>query len=84
MKRFVTVTGAAIVLLCTISAVSAEPRDSVDRGSSLDRDAIRDDVRINRLKIPEHPLAVGQPPLPQQPSSSWKGKTKSKRSGNIR
>ena len=48
MKTLSVVIGA--VTLCLASPVTADPRDSVDRGDRLDRDAIRDDVRINRLK----------------------------------
>ncbi|MGA7996874.1 MAG: hypothetical protein WCA28_18480 [Bradyrhizobium sp.] len=74
----------AMVLLCLGSPVGAEPRDSVDRGSRLDTDAIRDDVRINRLKVPTHPLTAEQPPAQQQPVSAPKAKPKSKKSGDIR
>jgi hypothetical protein len=56
MKRFIAVAGAAMVVLCAASAVTAEPRDSVERGQRMDTDAIRDDVRTNRLQIPEHPI----------------------------
>jgi hypothetical protein len=76
MKRLIVVTGAAIAFLCAASALSADPRDSVDRGDRLDRDAIRDDVRIDRLKIPEHPIAVEQP---QQPTPALKKKPKPKK-----
>jgi hypothetical protein len=76
MKRLVLLVGAAIGL-CAASAVTAEPRDSVDRGTRMDTDAIRDDVRTNRLQIPEHPITAGQPP---QPAPISKGKTKSKKS----
>lgn len=78
MKRFIAVAGAATLLLCAASAVTAEPRDSVERGQRLDSDAIRDDVRINRLQIPEHPIAVEQP---AQPAPRSKGKAKSRKSG---
>jgi hypothetical protein len=78
MKRFIAVVGAATALLCAASTVAAEPRDSVERGTRMDTDAIRDDVRTNRLQIPEHPLAAEQSP---QPAPSSKGKTKSKKSG---
>jgi hypothetical protein len=77
MKRFIAVAGVATAFLCAASTVTAEPRDSVDRGSRLDTDAIRDDVRINRLQIPEHPITAGQP---QQPAAISKGKTKSRKS----
>ncbi len=78
MKRFIAVAGAVTVFLCAASAVTAEPRDSVERGQRMDTDAIRDDVRTNRLQIPEHPIAAGQPP---QPAPSSKGKTKSRKYG---
>jgi hypothetical protein len=78
MKRFIAAAGAATVLLCAASAVTAEPRDSVERSQRMDTDAIRDDVRINRLRIPEHPIAAEQP---GQPAPSSKGKTKSRKSG---
>jgi hypothetical protein len=78
MKRFFAVAGAGMVWLCTASAVTAEPRDSVERSQRMDTDAIRDDVRINRLQIPAHPITAEQP---SQPASSSSGKTKSKRSG---
>jgi hypothetical protein len=77
MKRFIAVVGVATAFLCSASIVTAEPRDSVDRGTRMDTDAIRDDVRINRLQIPEHPITAGQP---LQPAPSSKGKTKSKKS----
>jgi len=78
MKRFIAVVGAATAFLCAASTVTAEPRDSVERGTRMDTDAIRDDVRTNRLQIPEHPIAAEQP---QQPAPSSKGKTKSKKGG---
>jgi hypothetical protein len=76
-KRFFALAGTAIVLLCTMSAASAQ-RDSVERGTRMDTDALRDDVRTNRLEIPRHPLAAEQPP---PPSPRSKGKAKSKKSG---
>jgi hypothetical protein len=77
MKRFFVLAGAAIVFSCTVSAASAQ-RESVERGTRMDTDALRDDVRTNRLEIPRHPLAAEQPP---QPSPRSKGKAKSKKSG---
>ena len=62
-KRFFALAGTAIVLLCTVSAASAQ-RNSVERGTRMDTDALRDDVRTNRLEIPRHPLAAEQPPQP--------------------
>jgi hypothetical protein len=64
-------------LVCAVSAAGADPRDSVDRGDRLHRDAQRDDVRINRRKVPEHPLVIEQP---QQPAPVSKKKPKSKKS----
>lgn len=61
MKRLVVVTGVALALLSALSSAGADPRDSVDRGDRLDRDAIRNDVRIDRLKVPRHPLDFKQP-----------------------
>jgi hypothetical protein len=78
MKRFIAVVGAATAFLCAASTVTAEPRDSVERSTRMDTDAIRDDVRTNRLQIPEHPLAAEQSP---QPAPSSKEKTKSKKTG---
>jgi hypothetical protein len=76
MKRLIVVTGTVVALLSAASAVSAGPVDSVDRGDRLDRDAIRDDVRIDRLKIPQHPIATEQP---QQPAPAPKKKPQSKK-----
>lgn len=77
MKRLMVMAGAAMALVCVVSAAGADPRDSVDRGDRLDRDALRDHVRINRLKIPEHPLVIEQP---QQPAPVSKKMPKSKKS----
>jgi hypothetical protein len=78
MKRVIAVAGVATVFLCAASAVCAEPRDSVERSQRMDTDAIRDDVRTNRLQVPEHPISSVQPP---QPSLSSKGKAKSRKGG---
>ncbi len=82
MKILGVVMGA-MVWLCLASPVRAEPRDSVDRGSRLDTDAIRDDVRIDRLKVPAHPLTAEQPPVQQQPVSTPKAKPKWKKAGDV-
>lgn len=82
MKHFIALAGAAIVLSCTAPAALAQ-RDSVERGTRMDTDALRDDVRTNRLEVPKHPLGAEQPPQPA-PSSKGKAKskqTKSKKSG---
>jgi hypothetical protein len=55
MRNSIVAAGTAILFICTAFAASAEPRDSVERGDRMDRDALRDDVRIDRLKIPQHP-----------------------------
>jgi len=80
MKQFITVAGAAILFLGTASAVTAQSRDSVERGTRMDTDALRDDVRTNRLQVPRHPLAVEEPVKPV-PSSKESTKRK-KRSGS--
>jgi hypothetical protein len=64
MKRLIAVAGAATAFLYAASAVTAESRDSVERGQRMDTDAIRDDVRTNRLQIPKHPLTAQQAPPP--------------------
>jgi len=61
---FVAITVVVAALLCTASVVRAEPRDSVERGQRMDTDAIRDDVRTNRLQVPAHPLTAEQSPQP--------------------
>jgi hypothetical protein len=78
MKTLSVMIGA-MALLCLASPVRAEPRDSVDRGDRLDRDAIRDDVRINRLTVPRHPLAAEQPMVQQEPVAAPKAKPKKTR-----
>jgi hypothetical protein len=66
----IAVTGAVVAFLCMASAVTAEPRDSVERSQRMDTDAIRDDVRTNRLQIPAHPLAAEQAPQNTNAASS--------------
>ncbi|SFM05499.1 hypothetical protein SAMN03159423_5118 [Bradyrhizobium sp. NFR13] len=78
MRRLIATTGTAILFICMAFAASAEPRDSVERGDRMDRDALRDDVRIDRLKIPQHPIIVEEPR--QLPVYNTKAKQKSKRS----
>jgi hypothetical protein len=82
--RTLGVVMGAVAFLSLAAPAAAEPRDSVDRGDRLDRDAIRDDVRIDRLKIPVHPLSAEQPPAQQQPTSAPKAKPKLKKSGDAR
>lgn len=83
MKILGVVMGA-MALLCLASPVGAEPRDSVDRGDRLDRDAIRDDVRIDRLKVPQHPLSAEQTPVQQEPAATPRARPKSKKRGDVR
>ncbi len=78
MKCSFAVAGIAAVFLGGASPVAAEPRDSVERSHRMDTDAIRDDVRTNRLQIPRHPLAVEQP---SQTAPDPKAKAKSRKSG---
>jgi hypothetical protein len=73
----VVISVLALVYVTTL--VRAEPRDSVDRGSRLDRDAIRDDVRIDRLKVPRHPLSAEQPSMQPEPVAAPKAKSKKAR-----
>ena len=69
---------ASLIALWATDPVMAEPRDSVDRGGRLDTDALRDDVRTNRLQVPSHPLSL-QPML--GPAQNAKAKSRSKASG---
>lgn len=68
---------AALFGMSTVSAV-ADPRDSVDRGQRLDTDALRDDMSVNRLQVPAHPLSIQPPP---QPASPTKAKNKLRTTG---
>jgi hypothetical protein len=77
MNRFIAGASAAIVFTCAASTASAQ-RDSVERGTRMDTNALRDDVRTNRLQVPSHPLGAEQP---AQPAPSSKGKAKLKKSG---
>jgi len=72
MRRIFVLIGAIIGITAATAAV-ADPRDSVDRGQRLDTDAIRDDVGINRLQIPSHPLVIAPAP---QPAPTAKGSKK--------
>ena len=81
MKRLMAAAGATTVFLCAASTVTAEPRDSVERSQRMDTDAIRDDVRTNRLQIPEHPLVPAQQP---QAAPNSKSNAKSKRSSQSK
>jgi hypothetical protein len=80
MKSFGVVM-SFLALLCVATLVRAEPRDSVDRGERLDRDAIRDDIRIDRLKVPKHPLSAEQAPM--QPGPVAPSRTKPKKTKKV-
>jgi hypothetical protein len=58
------------------TAAVADPRDSVERSQRMDTDALRDDVRQNRLRVPSHPLVIAPAPAPQ-PVPIYKRKKKS-------
>jgi len=82
-KQFIAVAGAALLLSCAASAAAAQGRDSaVERGTRMDTDALRDDVRTNRLQVPRHPLAAEQPlqPAPDPGAKVKPKKTKSRKS----
>jgi hypothetical protein len=78
MKCAWVLMGVAVGLAAP-SAAAADPRDSVDRSQRLDTDALRDDVGINRLQVPSHPLVIAPP---QQPSPSAKAGKKKKSSAS--
>ena len=80
MNRFIVVA-AGVTFLLTASGAIAEPRDSVERAQRLDTDAIRDDVRTNRLQVPAHPISEVRPP---QSEPGLKGKPKFKKDGGSR
>jgi hypothetical protein len=71
VTRHAFVLVGALIGILAASAVAAAPRDAVERSQSLDTDALRDDVRTNRLQIPSHPLDIAPP---QRPSSISKKK----------
>jgi hypothetical protein len=81
VKRLFVLIGL-IIGLSVASAVMADPRDAVDRGQRLDMDALRDDVRTNRLQIPAHPL-MAEPPRPAAPNTKTKSKSRTS-GGNSR
>jgi hypothetical protein len=74
MKRFIAAAGSGLIFLCAAFSATAEPRDSVERGQRLDSEAIRDDVRTNRLKTPASPLNVEQPRQPQRQTLHRRGR----------
>ena len=55
VKRFIAVAGPAIMFLFMACAASAQGRDFVERGTRMDTDALRDDVRTNRLQFQASP-----------------------------
>ena len=76
MKRAIAVAGIAMVFLCASPVVGAEPLDSVERSQRMDTDAIRDDVRTNRLQVPEHPISAVLSPQPafSKIQERWRGR----------
>jgi hypothetical protein len=74
MMRRTLVLVAVVAGMATASPVAADPRDSVDRGDRLDTDALRDDVSINRLKVPSHPLVITPPGRTVTTSKGAKGR----------
>jgi len=79
MTRCGCVLVGIIVGLTAASVASADPRDSADRSQRLDTDALRDDVGVNRLQVPSHPLVLSPP---QQPAPSAKAGKKKKSSAS--
>jgi hypothetical protein len=73
VTRHTFVLIGVLIGISAASAVAAAPRDAVERSQALDTDALRDDVRTNRLQTPYHPLDIAPP---QQPSSISKKKNK--------
>jgi hypothetical protein len=71
VTRHAFVLIGALIGISAASAVAAEPRDAVERSQGLDTDALRDDVRTNRLRTPSHPLDIVPP---QQPAAKKKNK----------
>ena len=82
MKTLSVAIATAVTLLCLASPVAADPRDSVDRGDRMDRDAIRDDVHTDRLRVPRHTLSAEQPPVQQELTASPKAKPKTSKKQN--
>lgn len=72
MRRLIVLSGLVFGTIAPTVAV-AEPRDSVERSQRLDTDALRDDIRTNRLRVPSHPLVIAPEP---QPAPISKGKKK--------
>jgi hypothetical protein len=78
-KKSAVAGGTIAVVLVLTSPTVTKARDNadrVDRSQRLDSDSIRNDVREERLTIPQHPLF----PQPSQAEPSAKAKAKSKRS----
>ncbi|HEV2159944.1 hypothetical protein [Bradyrhizobium sp.] len=77
-RRLIVLSGMVFGTIAPIVAV-AEPRDAVERSQRLDTDALRDDIRTNRLRVPSHPLVIAPQP---QPTPISKGKKKKSASGS--
>ncbi|MGY8706728.1 hypothetical protein RAD16_13390 [Bradyrhizobium sp. 18BD] len=74
MRHLIVLSGMIFGVIAPTVGV-ADPRDSVERSQSLDTDALRDDIRTNRLRVPSHPLVIAPEP---QPAPISKGKKKKK------
>ncbi|MET4801356.1 hypothetical protein [Bradyrhizobium sp. LB11.1] len=75
VRRLFVLLGTVFGMMAATAAV-ADPRDSVERSQRMDTDALRDDVRQNRLRVPSHPLVIAPAPAPQ-PVPIYKRKKKS-------
>jgi len=75
MKRVIVTAGVGIMVICVAFAAAADPHDFVERGQRLKTDAIRDNLHIDRLQIPAHPLEAQQ--LPQHLAAADDGSARS-------
>jgi hypothetical protein len=78
VRRLIVLSGMILGMIAPTVAV-ADPRDGVERSQRLDTDALRDDIRTNRLRVPSHPLVIAPQP---QPTPISKGKKKKSASGS--
>jgi hemolysin activation/secretion protein len=78
MKWSIGMMVVAMVLLGVTAAADAQ-RDPADRSLRLDEDAIRTDIRRDRLEKTETPPLA---PQPSQVVPKAKGQTKPKRTGS--
>ncbi len=78
MKWSIGVLVVTTTLLGAVGPANAQ-RDPADRSLRLDEDAIRTDIRRDRLEKTETPPLV---PQPSQVAPKAKGQTKPKRTGS--